>query len=310
MTSSLRDKVVVVTGATRGCGRAIAVELGALGATVYCCGRTTRARRSPMNRPETIEETAELVDAVGGNGIAVRCDFTLLSDVDLLRGRLGSDVDGRLDVLVDDVWGGDSIHEFGVAFWESGLDKVLSMQRNCVETHVIALHWLLPLMVRAGSGLVVEVTDGDTDEYVGAGTSYYLVKCAVRALGRALAIELRPYGVVAMAVTPDFLRSEAMLEHFGVTEDNWWEASKISTDGDAAHFVMSETPRYLGRGVAALATDPRVSRFAGQTLASWTLMREYGFTDVDGSRPDFGRWMDEVYRTDTDPATVDTARYR
>lgn len=237
--------MVVVAGATRGCGRAIAVELGALGATVYCCGRTTRAGRSPMDRLETIEETAELVDAAGGRGIAVRCDFTSISDVDNLRSRLQSDVDGRLDVLVNDVWGGDPLHEFGVPYWESELDKVLLMQRNGVESHLITLHRLLPLMVRAGSGLVLEVTDGDTDSYVGAGTAYYLVKCSLRALGRALAAQLEPYGVVAMAVTPGFIRSEAMLEHFGVTEDNWRDAVKVSADVSAAHFLMSETPRYL-----------------------------------------------------------------
>ena len=282
----LSDKVAVVTGATRGCGRAIAVELGRLGATVFVTGRTTRTTSSPLNRAETIEETAELVDAAGGRGIAVRCDFTSVSDVDALRARIESEVDGQLDILVDDVWGGDPFADFDSAYWESDLGDALTLVRNAVDTHLIALHRLLPLVVRREGGLVIEVTDGDNDDYVGAGIPYYLAKCSVRALGRGLGVELAKVGCTGMTVTPGFLRSEAMLDHFGVTEETWRDAVSKTAP---AEFEFSETPTYLARGVAALATDPKVSRFAGRTLASWTLMHEYGFTDVDGTRPDFGK---------------------
>ncbi|MDT7724152.1 MAG: hypothetical protein QOI21_728 [Actinomycetota bacterium] len=280
----LSNKVAVVTGATRGCGRAIAVELGRLGATVFVTGRTTRTSASPMKRAETIEDTAELVDAAGGRGIAVKCDFTSLSDVDALRARVESEVDGRIDILVDDVWGGDPFADFERPYWESDLDDALTLVRNAVDTHLIALHRLLPLVVRREGGLVIEVTDGDNDNYVGTGIPYYLAKCSVRAIGRGLGAELAKVGCIGMTVTPGFLRSEAMLDHFGVTEETWRDA--VSTSAPA-EFAFSETPSYLGRGVAALAVDPNVSRFAGQTLASWTLMHEYGFTDLDGTRPDF-----------------------
>jgi NAD(P)-dependent dehydrogenase (short-subunit alcohol dehydrogenase family) len=284
----LSNKVAVVTGATRGCGRAIAVELGRLGATVFVTGRTTRASSSPMNRSETIEDTAELVDAAGGKGIAVRCDFTSVADVDALRARIESEVDGRLDILVDDVWGGDPFADFESAYWESDLGNALTLVRNAVDTHLIALHRLLPLVVRKEGGLVIEVTDGDNDDYVGAGIPYYLAKCSVRALGRGLGVELAKVGCTGLTVTPGFLRSEAMLDHFGVTEETWLDAVSKTAP---AEFAFSETPAYLARGVAALAVDPKVSRFAGQTLASWTLMREYGFTDLDGTRPDFGKLL-------------------
>nr|WP_157358000.1 SDR family oxidoreductase [Amycolatopsis nigrescens] len=299
--------VAVVTGATRGCGRAIAVELGRQGATVFVTGRTTRDAGSPMKRAETIEDTAELVDAAGGRGIPVRCDFTSVSDVDALRARIESEVDGRLDILVDDVWGGDPFVDFESTYWDSDLDNALLVVRNAVDTHLIALHRLLPLVVRREGGLVIEVTDGDNDDYVGAGVPYYLAKCSVRAIGRALGAELAKVGCTGMTVTPGFLRSESMLELFGVTEENWRDAVSTSAPAD---FAISETPTLLGRGVAALATDPKVSRFAGQTLASWTLMHEYGLTDVDGSRPDFGRWMAEVRTPGLDPVTTDPTPFR
>lgn len=299
----LRDKVAVVTGATRGCGRGIAVELGAAGATVYVTGRTTRESASPMGRKETIEETAELVDAAGGRGVPVRCDFTVVGDVRALRERVAAE-HGRIDVLVDDVWGGDPFVEFDTPLWESDLDKALGVVHNGLDTHLIALHTLLPLVVPAG-GLVIEVTDGNDDvySYPGVGVPYYLVKSGIRAMARVLGTDLRAHGVVAMGVTPGFLRSEMMLEHFGVTEADW-------RDAPDPNYAMSETPRYLGRAVAHLAADPEVARFAGRTLASWTLMREYGFTDVDGSRPDWGRWYDEVVKPGVDPSTVDAERFR
>lgn len=310
MGKTLTDKVAVVTGATRGCGRGIAVELGVLGATVYVTGRTTRQSRSPMNRPETIEETADLVTSAGGRGIPVRCDFTDVADVDALRARIESEVGGRLDIVVDDIWGGDPFVEFDTPFWESSLDNALGVVRNGVDSHLVALHRLLPLVVRREGGLVIEVTDGDSETYIGAGIPYFLVKASIRALGRALGSELAKYRCTGLAVTPGFLRSEMMLDHFGVTEENWRDAVRDPAIAHGPHFAVSETPRYLGRGVAALATDPQVSRFAGQTVASWTLMREYGFTDLDGTRPDWGRWFDEVFTTGVDPRTVDATRYR
>ncbi|OZM72754.1 short-chain dehydrogenase [Amycolatopsis antarctica] len=307
-SGELAGRTVVVTGATRGCGRAIAVELGRLGATVYVTGRTTRDSASPINRPETIEETAELVDAAGGRGIAVRCDYTSVSDVDALRERIESEADGRVDILVDDIWGGDPFVDFASAYWESELETALSVVRNGLETHLIALHRLLPLVVAAG-GLVLEVTDGDNEDYVGAGIPYYLVKSGIRSIGRALGTELAKHGCTGLTVTPGFLRSEAMLDHFGVTEQTWREAVD-PTDPERAAFAVSETPHYLGRAVAALATDPEVGRHAGQVLASWTLMHTYGFTDLDGTRPDFGRWLAEVHAVGADPATVDASAFR
>ncbi|CRK60620.1 3-oxoacyl-[acyl-carrier protein] reductase [Alloactinosynnema sp. L-07] len=303
MIVDLKGKVAVVTGATRGCGRGIAVELGAAGATVYVTGRTTRETASPMGRKETIEETAELVSSAGGHGIPVRCDYTVLSDVDALRARISSD-HGALDILVDDIWGGDLFVEFGTPFWESDLDKALGVVRNGLETHLIALHRLVPLVVGKPGGLVIEVTDGDVDDYPGpVGIPYHLVKSGVRAIGRAVADDLAAKGCTGLSVTPGYLRSEMMMEHYGVTEETW-ESTTVPD------YRMSETPRFLGRGVVALASDPDVKRFSGKTLASWTLMREYGFTDVDGSKPDWGRWFKDVHGGGLDPASVDPAPYR
>jgi NAD(P)-dependent dehydrogenase (short-subunit alcohol dehydrogenase family) len=304
IVKALDGKVAAVTGATRGAGRAIAVELGAAGATVFVGGRSTRGNRSPIDRDETIDETAELVTAAGGRGIAVRCDFTVTEDVDAFRARIESEVEGRLDVLVDDVWGGEADTSFGV-FWEQDLDQQLRMWRNSVQAHLVALHRLLPLLVRRPGGLLVEVTDGDSDEFYSESLAYDSVKVAIRRFGTVLAKELEPFGGTSVAVTPGFLRSEQMLEHFGVTEENWRDA--IAKD---PHYAMSETPHYLGRGVAALAADPDRHRFTGKALASWTLMREYGFTDLDGSRPDWGRWFEEVFKAGVDPTTADAAQYR
>jgi NAD(P)-dependent dehydrogenase (short-subunit alcohol dehydrogenase family) len=307
VNASLAGRVAVVTGATRGCGRAIAVELGRLGATVYAAGRTTRESASPMNRPETIEETAELVTAAGGAGVAVRCDFAAVAEVDALRDRITAEQDGRLDILVDDVWGGDPLADFESAYWESSLTDALDLVHNALDTHLIALHRLLPLVVARPGGIVVEVTDGDNDDYVGAGIPYFLAKCGVRAIGRALGPELAEHGGTGLTVTPGFLRSEAMLEHFGVTEPTW----RAAVGGSAPiEFGVSETPTYLARGVAALVTDPDVARFAGRTLASWSLMHEYGVRDLDGSRPDFGRWLTEVRAAGVDPERVDLDRFR
>ena len=279
------------------------MELGARGATVYVAGRTTRESASPMGRAETIEHTAELVTAAGGSGVPVRCDFTVVSDVDDLRDRVGTEV----DILVDDVWGGDRFIEWDPPYWESSLDKALAQVHNAIDTHLIALHRLLPLVVSRPGGLVIEVTDGDTDAYVGPTIPYYLCKSGIRAIGRALGVELAKYECTGLTVTPGFLRSEMMLDNFGVTEETWRDAVGKTAPVD---FAVSETPRYVARGVAALATDPRVSRFAGQVLASWTLMHTYGFTDVDGTQPDFGRWMKEVLEAGLDPEQADPAPFR
>jgi NAD(P)-dependent dehydrogenase (short-subunit alcohol dehydrogenase family) len=285
-TRPLHGAVAVVAGATRGAGRGIAVELGAAGATVYAAGRTTRASRSPMNRPETIEETAELVDAAGGRGIAVQVDFAEPAQVRALAERVERDEGGRLDVLVNDVWGGDPLTDWSRPFWEHDLDDGLRLHRQAVETHVIASWHLAPLMVRRGRGLIVEMTDGETERY--RGTLFYdLAKAAAIRLALAQDHELRRHGVRAVAVTPGFMRSEAVLEHFGVTEADW----RRGVERDR-HFGESETPRFVGRAVAALAADADAGRFGGRALSSWGLAREYGFADVDGRRPDWGAYYE------------------
>jgi NAD(P)-dependent dehydrogenase (short-subunit alcohol dehydrogenase family) len=241
-----------------------------------------------MARPETIEETAELVTARGGRGIAVRCDHTEPAEVRALLERIDGEQGGRLDLLVNDIWGGDALVEWK-PLWEHDLERGLRVLRLAVESHIITSHYALPLLVRRGRGLVVEVTDGDEetnacfpDQYRGS-FFYDLAKKTVIQLARTQAAELRPHGVAAVALTPGFLRSEAVLDHFGVTEATWREA--IAQD---EHFAFSETPAYIGRAVVALASDPDVLRHTGRCLATWTLAREYGFTDADGSRPDWG----------------------
>jgi NAD(P)-dependent dehydrogenase (short-subunit alcohol dehydrogenase family) len=278
----LAGRVALVTGATRGCGRAIAIELGALGATVYGSGRSTRAGRSPMNRPETIEDTAELVTAAGGEGIAVRCDHTNPDDVRTLVGRIRGD-HARLDILVNDVWGGDPFLQWDKPLWEHPLDATLGVLRNGIETHLITSHFAIPLMLEGTGGLVVEVGDGKYDVPYRGNMAYDLVKTAVARMGQAFAHELRPYGVTALTVTPGYLRSESMLDYFGVTEETWREAAER-----VPYFSHSETPHLLGRGIAALATDPDRERFAGRCLGSWDLMHTYELVDADGARPDWG----------------------
>jgi NAD(P)-dependent dehydrogenase (short-subunit alcohol dehydrogenase family) len=278
----LAGQVALVAGATRGCGRAIAVELGALGATVYGSGRSTRAGRSPMGRPETIEDTAERVTAAGGEGIAVRCDHADPDDVAALVARIRA-AHGRLEVLVNDVWGGDPLVEWGKTLWEHPLDATLAVLRNGIETHLITSHHAIPLMLEGSGGLVVEVGDGKGDAPYRTNMPYDLVKSAVVRMGEGLAHELAPHGVTALSVTPGYLRSEAMLDIFGVTEETWREAAER-----VPYFSHSETPHLLGRGIAALAADPEHQRFAGQCLGSWDLMRIYDLTDADGARPDWG----------------------
>ncbi|WP_404823539.1 SDR family oxidoreductase [Myxococcus xanthus] len=291
MKDSLKGRVALVAGGTRGAGRGIAVQLGAAGATVYVTGRTTRAQRSEQNRPETIEETAEQVTAAGGLGIAVQTDHLVPEQVQALVERIDGE-QGRLDVLVNDIWGGESIFEWDKSVWEHSLDKGLRLLRLGVDTHLITSHFALPLLIHRPGGLVVEVTDGTADYNATnyrISTFYDLAKASVLRLAWSQARELRPHGATAVALTPGWMRSEGMLEHFGVTEANWRDATVKEP-----HFVISETPAYVGRAVAALAADADKARWNGQSLSSGQLARVYGFTDLDGSQPDAWRYVVEV----------------
>ncbi len=283
----LRGQIAVVAGGTRGAGRGIAVSLGEAGATVYVTGRSTRGRPATPGRPESIEETAEMVSARGGTGIAVRVDHSVEQEVRALVTRVREEQRGRLDILVNDVWGGDALSEWGTPFWEQSVERGLQMQRQAVDTHIITNRWAVPLMVARGYGLVVEITDGVGYAYRG-NLFHSLAKVSTVHLAEAMAADLRGHGVTALALTPGFLRSEAMLDHFRVTEDNWREGAKRDP-----HFTASETPFFIGRAVVALATDPRVAEKAGQSLSTWDLSEEYGFTDVDGTRPHWGRYFAE-----------------
>jgi NAD(P)-dependent dehydrogenase (short-subunit alcohol dehydrogenase family) len=288
----LNGKVALVAGATRGAGRGIAVALGEAGATVYCTGRSTRAQRSEYDRPETIEETAELVSAAGGTGISVAVDHLDAEQVEALVRRIDAD-HGRLDVLVNDIWGGEKLFEWNAPLWEHDLDNGLRMLRLAIDTHLITSHFALPLLIRRPGGLVVEMTDG-TAEYNATRyrlTAFYdLAKTAVLRLAFAQSQELAPHTCAAVALTPGWMRSEMMLDIYGVTEENWREA----TAGSPHFTAISETPRFVGRAVAALAADPDRQARNGGSFSSGGLAREYGFTDVDGSQPDCWRYMVEV----------------
>ena len=298
----LEDRVAVVAGATRGAGRGIARMLGAAGATVYCTGRSVRGRPATAGRSETIEETAELVTAEGGRGIAVRTDHTVESEVERLFTRVRTE-QGKLDVLVNDVWGGDALTEWESPFWELSIAKGLEMLERAVHSHIITSRHGAPLMIERNAGLIVEVTDGDTLGYRG-NLFYDLAKNAVIRLGYAMAKDLQAHRVTALAITPGFLRSEAVLDSFGVTEANWRDA--IEKD---PYFAESETPCFVGRAVAALAADPDVARKCGGLFSSWGLAGEYGFTDLDGRRPDwttfFHRKVQEIVERDTPPDEMD-----
>ena len=301
----LTGRVALVAGATRGAGRGTAVALGEAGATVYCTGRTTRERRSEYDRPETIEDTAELVDAAGGEGIAVAVDHLDPAQVEALVRRIDAE-HGRLDVLVNDIWGGERLVQWNTPVWEHDLDAGLRLLRLAIDTHLITSHFALSLLTRRPGGLVVEMTDG-TLEYNAVNyrlsTFYDLAKTAVIRLAFAQAKELAPHGCTAVALTPGWMRSEMMLEAYGVSEANWRDAAARNP-----HFAaISETPRFVGRAVAALAADPHVARHNGGSFSSGGLAREYGFTDLDGSQPDCWRYMVEVQ----DPGLpADTTGYR
>lgn len=291
MNKPLQGRVALVAGATRGAGRGIAVELGAAGATVYVTGRTTRSQRSEYNRSETIEDTAELVNEAGGTGIAVPTDHLEPEQVQALVERIDRE-QGRLDILVNDIWGGEYMTEWNVPVWEHSLDKGLRILRLAIDTHLITSHYALPLLIRNPGGLVVEMTDG-TAEYNSShyrlSLFYDLAKTSVIRMAWSQAQELQPHGCTAVALTPGWMRSEIMLEIFGVTEETWRDAT-----AKEPHFVISETPRFTGRAVAALAADSDKARYNGQSLSSGALAQVYGFTDLDGSRPDAWRYITEV----------------
>jgi NAD(P)-dependent dehydrogenase (short-subunit alcohol dehydrogenase family) len=289
--SALAGRVALVAGATRGAGRGIAVALGEAGATVYCTGRSTRAARSEIDRPETIEETAELVDAAGGTGIAVAVDHLEREQVAALVARIDAE-QGRLDVLVNDIWGAEQLFDWDTPIWEHDLDQGLRLLRLAIDTHLITSHFALPLLIRRPGGLVVEVTDGTrayNDQHYRVSLFYDLAKTALLRLAFAQGHELAPHGATAVALTPGWLRSELMLDIYGVTEENWREGR-----GNPHFAAISESPRFVGRAVAALAADPELARRNGGSFSSGELARDYGFTDLDGSRPDCWRYMVEV----------------
>lgn len=294
--------MAVVAGATRGAGRGIARMLGAAGATVYCTGRSVRGRPATAGRRETIEETAEIVTTEGGRGIAVRADHTVEAEVERLFARVRRE-EGRLDVLVNDIWGGDALTEWGTPFWRLSTARGFELLERAVHTHILTSRHGTPLMIERGAGLIVEVTDGITAGYRG-NLFYDLAKHTVVRLAYAMAKDLEAHAVTALAVTPGFLRSEAVLDTFGVTEANWRDAI-----GKDPWFAESETPCFVGRAVAALAADPAVSDRSGGLFSSWGLAQEYGFTDLDGRRPDwtafFHRKVQEIVERDTPPDEMD-----
>ncbi len=292
----LKNKIAVVAGATRGAGRGIALALAEQGATVYCTGRSVRGRnvvRSQTResafelarRPETIEETAEMATGRGGVGIAVQVDHTAEGPVRALFEQVRRE-QGRLDVLVNDVWGGDELTEWDKPFWELSLEKRRLIIDRAIFSHVITSHYAAPLMIETGEGLIVEITDGDRMNYRG-NLFYDLVKVSVIRLAFAMAQELRRYHIASLALTPGFLRSEAMLDHFGVTEVNWQDGAKQDPN-----FIASETPFYVGRAVAALAADPGILEKSGKAFSSGGLASDYGFTDIDGSQPNFEKHLE------------------
>jgi len=309
--TALRGRVAVVAGATRGAGRGIAAALGEAGATVVCTGRTTGSTRSEYNRPETIEETAALVTELGGIGVSAAVDHLDPAQVAGLAARIRRD-HGHIDVLVNDIWGAELLKggpsEWNTPIWAHDLDKGLRILRLAVETHLVTSHHVLPLLIDRPGGLLVEVTDGTTDFNASRyriSVFYDLAKVAVNRLAFSQGHELAPHGATAVAITPGWLRSEMMLDNFGVSEERWRDAvDRASAPPD---FALSESPRYVGRAVTALACDPERARWNQQSVSSAQLAREYGFTDLDGSRPDIWRYIEAVRETGRH---VDLADYR
>jgi NAD(P)-dependent dehydrogenase (short-subunit alcohol dehydrogenase family) len=291
MNNALKGKVALVAGGTRGAGRGIAIELGAAGATVYVTGRSTMGQRSEIDRAETIEQTVDAVTAAGGRGIAVQVDHLEPDQVRALVERVESE-QGHLDVLVNNIWGGELLFSWDQTLWEHSLDKGLRILRLAVDTHIITSHHALPLLLKNPGGLVVEMTDGTSEynaDHYRNSFFYDLAKTSVTRMAFAQAKELGPRGATAVSLTPGWMRSEIMLDLFGVTEANWRDALEKEP-----HFAISESPHFVGRAVAALAGDPEVARWNGQSLSSGQLAPIYGFTDLDGSQPDAWRYMVEI----------------
>lgn len=309
---SLRGRVAVVAGATRGAGRGIAAALGEAGATVICTGRTSTQRplKSDYDRSETIEETAEIVSSLGGNGIAIPLDHLVPDEVEKLADRLQNDF-GKIDILVNDIWGAEVLKggpaEWNTSVWELDLAKGLRILRLAIDTHIITSKYLLPLLIapdnhgRDIGGLLIEVTDGTTKynaEHYRISVYYDLAKVAVNRLAFSQGHELAPYGATAVCVTPGWLRSEMMLDNFGVSEDNWRDAldAKRAEQGQPVappDFALSESPRYVGRAIVSLALDPDRKRWNQQSVSSGELARVYGFTDLDGTSPDIWQHMED-----------------
>ena len=305
----LQGKIALVAGATRGAGRGIAIALGEAGATVYCTGRSSRKSSeksskkllAPPGLRETIEETAELVTAAGGHGIAVKVDHESPAEVKKLAARIKRQHRG-LDILVNDVWGGDALTEWSKPFWTVNLENGLKMLKQAVHSHIITAHYAAPLMLGRKGGIIFEITDGDAFYYRG-NLFYDLVKISVIRLAFAMSRELRKRDIASVALTPGFLRSERVLEHFKVTEANWKDVGKkkdkennSGDQNDAPNdFMVSESPRYIGRAIVALASDPKVMNKTGRVFSSWALAREYGFTDLDGTQPHWGNYARKKY---------------
>jgi len=279
-TRPLSGKIAVVAGATRGAGRGIARALGEAGATVYCTGRSVRGNPSPYKRPETIDETAEMINAAGGTAISVKVDHTIESEVEKLFGRIDRE-HGAVDVVVNSIAGEDPMMQQFASFWKMNLENGEAVFRQALLSHIITAKHAALLMIRKKSGLIVEVTENDI-ALAGGNPLSQAVKLSLKGLALSMAAELKPHNVAAIAITPGFLRSESMLEHFGVTEANWREGGKKDRN-----FLESESPLFVGRAVAALAADSRVLERTGQLCSSWELARHYRFTDADGSRPDW-----------------------
>jgi NAD(P)-dependent dehydrogenase (short-subunit alcohol dehydrogenase family) len=304
MTRPLADATALVAGATRGAGRAIAVELARAGAYVYATGRSSSVHgRSEIGRPETIEETGELIAAIG-DGTAVVVDHTEVRAVGALVDRIRQER-GRLDLLVNDMFGGDRYAQWDKPLWEHDLHGGWRMMEMGVHSHLITAALAIPLMLEGKDGLIVEMTDG-THEYNvnfrdGVGFYYDLVKANVERIVIGLTHELSDHHVTAVAVTPGWLRSEQMLDGFGVTEERWRDA--VAT---RPGFAISESPTYVARGIAALAADPDKATLGGQVLTSRQLADRYDVTDIDGSKPDC--WGQMAAEAAGVPAPIDEFR--